>query len=321
VAHWNDKVAEAFRAAKNAASRISRRKKIKTTPFDEENGKVPFNASGVVQVGPQRFLFVDNHESSALFELVLDDDAEAERIARRPLAGVTRGQLRDPEGIARVDRNGEIVLVVASSLCVKGSDRSDGLVRVRYTPHGDLRAEPMVGFRAWLLGHVPSLAMAGERESDEGGLNIEGLVWDPRDGVLLFGLRGPAAPGEIAVIQVPVDAAAATWTTSSLGAPSMVRIRTTPKSTDRQGIRDICYDDQTGGFLLLLGRSTSSSDAPFQLCTWDGSSEEVTLLDVAFHRSMKPEGVTTFWSGDEKKILIVDDGGGYAVFDYPGMDQ
>jgi hypothetical protein len=36
---------------------------------------------------------------------------------------------------------------------------------------------------------------------------------------------------------------------------------------------------------------------------------------------MKPEGVATFRSGDETKILVVDDGGGHAVFDYPGMDQ
>jgi hypothetical protein len=36
---------------------------------------------------------------------------------------------------------------------------------------------------------------------------------------------------------------------------------------------------------------------------------------------MKPEGATTFSSGDETKILVVDDGGGYAVFDHPSMDQ
>ena len=43
---------------------------------------------------------------------------------------------------------------------------------------------------------------------------------------------------------------------------------------------------------------------------------EVALLDVRFHRSMKPEGITTFSSGGQKRILIVDDNGGYAVVDY-----
>ena len=32
---------------------------------------------------------------------------------------------------------------------------------------------------------------------------------------------------------------------------------------------------------------------------------------------MKPEGVTNFSNGDQKKILVVDDGGGYAVLDWP----
>ena len=137
--------------------------------FDERNGRVPFNASGVAQAGPGRFVFIDNHDPSAVFELALDaDGTELERISRRPMAGVAEGQLLDPEGLTRVDRNGEIFLIVASSLCVldaKGSGRqqvSDGLVRVRYTPHGDLQAEAMHGFRDWLLGHVPSLAAAGQ---------------------------------------------------------------------------------------------------------------------------------------------------------------
>ena len=74
-----------------------------------------------------------------------------------------------------------------------------------------------------------------------------------------------------------------------------------------QGIRDISYDEQTRDFLILLGRSTSTGDEPFRLCTWNGSSAEVTLLDVRFHRSMKPEGITTFSSGGQRRIIIVDD--------------
>ena len=236
-----------------------------------------------------------------------------------PAAGCGSEQLGDPEGLSRVDVNGEILLIAASSLCVSSASGrrrlNDGLVRVRYTPHGDLHAETMEGFRAWLLQHEPSLAASGDREPDAGGLNIEGLAWDPQARALLFGLRGPSVPGRIAVIRVPVDAGGAAWTTASLKAPSIVRARI-PQSVAMQGIRDISYDEQTGDFLILLGRSTSSGDEPFQLCTWNGSSAEVTLLDVRFHRSMKPEGITTFSSGGQKRILIVDDNGGYAVVGY-----
>ena len=102
---------------------------------------MPFNASGVVQVGPDRFVFVDNNDPSASFELaLLPDGTLAERISRRPLVGVAEGQLLDPEGLSAVDLDGEAFLVAASSLCVRNGNASgrqrvnDGLVRIRYTP-------------------------------------------------------------------------------------------------------------------------------------------------------------------------------------------
>jgi hypothetical protein len=312
VAAWTAKIAAAFHSFRRAASRTFRRK-VKSTPFPEKNGGVPFNASGVVQVGPRRFVFVDNHDSSALFEFVLDaDGAEVEGIRRRPLVGVAEGQLGDPEGLTRVDVDGETFLIAASSLCIAGDKVNDGLVRVRYTTDGDLHAEAMDGFRSWLLAHDRSLDESGELEPDAGGLNIEGIAWDPRADALVFGQRGPAEPGRMSMIQVPVDAGTATWTTAALGNPSVL-LAHIPQSTARQGIRDISYDEQTGDFLILVGRSLSRGNEPFQLCAWNGSSDELRLIDVEFHRSMKPEGVTTFSSGGKRKILLVDDTGGYAV--------
>ena len=193
-------------------------------------------------------------------------------------------------------------------------------MRVRYTPHGDLHAEAMHGFRDWLLRNLPSLGAAGQREPDAGGLNIEGPCLGPAYADARVRPAGPADPGSITVIRVAVDAGVAPWATGALGAPSIVRVRV-PQSNAKQGIRDISYDDQTGDFVVLLGRSTSTGDEPFQLCGWDGSSDNIQLLDVRFHRSMKPEGVVAFSSGDERRLLIVDDGGGYAVCDYPESDQ
>ena len=314
------KIAAALRSFQSAASRAFRRK-VKSTPFPKKNGGVTYNASGVVQVGPRRFVFVDNRDSTALYEFVLDaDGAQVGPIVRRQLVGLGQGHLGDPEGLTRVDLNGETFLVAASSLCLTGGNINDGLVRVRYIPAGDLHAEAMDGFRSWLLSQDRALDEAGALEPDKGGLNIEGLAWDPGTNALLLGQRGPAKAGRISMIHVPVDVGATAWTTAALSTPTVLLARI-PQSPGTQGIRDISYDDQTGDFLILLGRSLSGDDAPFQLCAWTRGSEDVRLIDVKFDRKMKPEGVTTVSSGGKRKILVVDDAGGYAVFKARHSDQ
>ena len=178
----------------------------------------------------------------------------------------------------------------------------------------------MPGFRDWLLRDLPSIVAAGQREPDEGGLNIEGLAWDPNTRTLLFGLRGPADRGMVTLIRVPVDAGVAVWTTEAFEAPSILRVRL-PRTKSRQGIRDISYDEQTGDLLILLGRSTSMTDEPFQLCSWNGAAMPSSCSMSTSVKSMKPEGVVAFAGGDERRLLIVDDRGGYAVVGYPKPDQ
>ena len=85
MANWTAKVAAAFHAI---AGGLRRRKKVKSTSFDETNETAPFNASGVAQVGPH------NHDPSALFELALDTEiaaAAARTVSRRPMASVAEG--------------------------------------------------------------------------------------------------------------------------------------------------------------------------------------------------------------------------------------
>ncbi|WP_033262782.1 DUF3616 domain-containing protein [Amycolatopsis vancoresmycina] len=286
--------------------------KVRPVPFPEKNGAVPFNASGVVRVGSRHFVFVDNKDPGSLFELTFDPRiTTVERIHRRRLAGLGRTALRDPEGLTRADVAGETFLVVASSLCAGNGDRvSDGLVRVRYRRDGDLPAEPMDGFRAWFLARLPQFAAAGRLVPDAGGLNVEGLAWDA--GTLLFGLRGPATPGEATVVRVPADVGAARWTTAVLGAPEVVALPL-PDPAVPWGIRDLAGAGRAGDLLVLLGRSASDGDAPFRLGTWHPGRGRVELLDVAFHRTAKPEGVTAFTVDGEERLLVVDDAGGYAV--------
>ncbi|MGW5719958.1 DUF3616 domain-containing protein [Amycolatopsis sp. NPDC003865] len=289
---------------------MAKRKNVKPTPFRERNGDHPFNASGVVRTGPRCFTFVDNKDPTALFEMTFDADlAKVGHIRRRRLLGADG--LSDPEGLARADRDGETFLIVCSSLSVERNRVNDGLVRVRHRPDGDLPAEPMAGFRAWLLDRVPALAAPGRRKPDDDGLNVEGLAWDADTSALLLGLRGPAIPGHVALVRIPADLGGQ-WTTASLGAPT-VRSARLPHPAAAQGIRDLSGAAPDGDLLVLLGRSASHDDAPFQLGTWPRGGGAIELLDITFHRTAKPEGVTTFPAGGERKILVVDDNGGYVV--------
>ncbi|MED5813903.1 DUF3616 domain-containing protein [Mycolicibacterium sp. 050232] len=289
--------------------------RIKSHSFGERNDGVAFNASGVAQVAPDRFAFIDNHDPTAVFELTLDpDDGKLRGIQRRDLTGVTEQQLGDPEGLARVDAHGRTYLVAASSLSVSDSKVRDGLVRISYAESGDLRAEPMTGFRSWLLAHEPMLAAAATTEPDDGGLNIEGVAWDPDAEALLFGVRGPATPGLVTIIEVPVSIDAPAWSTTCLGDPVTRTVRV-PHSATRQGIRDISYDARSAEFLILLGKSLSKTAEPFALCTWTRGSDALRVTGVRFRDSMKPEGCTAFCPDGGRRILIVDDRGGYAVIE------
>jgi hypothetical protein len=84
---------------------------ITSSPFDELNNGVPFNASGGVDLGEGRTLICDNKTKDALFELHLDGTAaKVGPLVRRPITGAV---IDDPEGMTRVELEGRRFIVVA----------------------------------------------------------------------------------------------------------------------------------------------------------------------------------------------------------------
>jgi hypothetical protein len=299
---------------------------VSRTPF-EPHGVLPYNASGVVPVGRLRFAFIDNRDPVAVFELTLKvDGTQQDPVKRRRLVGLAGDSLSDPEGLTLVDVNGARYLVVASSLSARPASSPgqpaahQGLVRIRYTPDGDLHAEVMTDFRDWLLERYPSLAQAARLVPDSRGLNIEGLAWDSAHSDLVLGIRSPTVDGQASALRVHLDVEAA-WTVAALEGTPMSHIRS--ERVPAQGIRDIAYDVDRNAFLVLVGRSISRDEVPFQLCVWSGVGTAAEVLQVEFEPSMKPEGVTVFDVDGVRQILIVDDAGGFATFkatDVPGWN-
>lgn len=301
--------------------------KVKPIAFHQQNEDEDYNASGVVPIEDGRFLFCDNHVANALYELDLNSDGQQKGdVIRRPLQGVTGDGIDDLEGMTLAEENGRRFIFVASSLSLKKAIQdlqdkpsrvpTDGLLRVTIDQTYGLKAENMPGFRAWLIQQVPELAQAAKLAPNDDGLNIEGLAWDRQRHALLFGLRSPVPDGKPLVLVIKVKDLAGAWTTGNLELQPAIRLATEspmPRK-EEQGIRSLEYIEALNTFLVILGKSTDESEAPFALYAWDGQPTGVLRpLPVTFHKKMKPEGVTAGTVGGKPVLVFVDDGGGYQI--------
>ena len=295
---------------------------ITSLPFGELNNGEPFNASGGVDLGEGRALICDNKTKDALFELRLDGTgAKVGPLVRRPLVGAV---VDDPEGMTRVDLDGRRFIVVGSSFnrlhasegrrMVAREGFADGLLRVEEATDGTLTAQNMKGVREWLFAHYPDILAGAEKVPDEGGINIEGLTWDPNRGALLFGLRTPLHNGRPVILPVRLKNGGTPWTVESLEAlPAIVLDDGQPPAG--RGLRGIAYAPKRNLFFITLGKAMSSTKATFAVYTWDGGDKGTLLLRprAIFSRKMKPEGMAHTTLKGQDVMLILDDSGGYAV--------
>jgi hypothetical protein len=292
---------------------------VAAIPFNERNGDEDYNASGVVALAEGRFLFCDNNTGDALFELQLSPQGQQEGpVIRRPLLGLAPGAVDDLEGLTLAEAEGRRYLFATSSLYLKKARKNkpdkltpSGLLRVLVNADGSLQGENMPGFRAWLLQQVPELAAAAELEPDDGGLNIEGLAWDPQRQALLFGVRTPSPGGQPLVLPVKVKDLGGAWATSNLTLLEPIRLAL-PATAGPLGIRSLEYVAERKAFLVLAGKSISDSNAPFAVYEWDGQTPSgLKRLPFAFARKVKPEGLASGTLGGKPVLLFVDDGGGF----------
>src|SRR5262249_11887901 len=143
--------------------------------------------------------------------------------------------------------------------------------------------------------------------------NIEGLAWDKRRRALLFGLRTPVSDGKPMILPVKVKDIAGPWTTSNLEAQAPILLSVEPFGGEK-GIRCLYNEPDRVAFLVITGKSTSDSNAPFSLYEWNGNADgALRRLNVIFAKKMKPEGIARGAIGGKGALVVVDDGGGYQV--------
>lgn len=292
---------------------------VEFIPFGEMNGTDVYNASGVISLADTRLLLCDNHTGDALFELNLTSDGRKEGpLIRRPLEGIAPGAIDDLEDMTLVEEGDRRYVFVTSSMNAKNKGgRTEippsGLLRVTLDPGERLRAENLPGLRDWLIAAYPELAAVANAEPDAGGINIEGLVWDHDRHALLLGVRTPVSSGKPLVLPVKVKDLAGPWDTSNLEALPPIEL-TVDTATGEVGVRGLAEDRTRDGFLVLVGKTTKGSDAPFALYAWDGTAKgETRRLDLSFAQKAKPEGVTRATIGGKSVLVFVDDAGGVGV--------
>jgi len=220
----------------------------------------------------------------------------------------------DPEALTY--GNSFFYLVTSQSNPSNGAQNA--IVRFEINPETHtLRGQPEVitDFRSFLLQNVTTIATIGAPDGRQGGLNIEGLAWDPNKERLLVGLRGPqigGPEGQAALVPIKLRDPRGKFTRENLRVdqPEVIVL-----SLGGQAVRDITYDPQLKSFLIISGVHEGGQRTNFGLWEWDGQSPTPIKL-MTLEDEQKPEGVTSVSINGHSYIFVVGDAGKYIKLDY-----
>jgi len=119
--------------------------------------------------------------------------------------------------------------------------------------------------------------------------------------------------GKPVILPVKVKDLAGPWTTSHLEAQAPIHLLAEPIG-DEQGIGGLWNMRDRDEFLVIVGKATHDSEAPFSLYEWNGKADgSMRRFNVRFAKRMKPDGITRCVIGGRNALVIVDDGGGFQM--------
>lgn len=273
----------------------------------------PFEASAVVQVPNSNFLlFVNDSSPGEVFQMEVNAAGrQVGAVKAIPLGA----EVANPEAITY----GGGYFYIAGSQAKPTAGARNALVRVAYDPAKQVagQAEAIPDLRSLLLREVPALRGEGEKPGIEGGLNVEGLAWDPVNEQLLLGLRSPLLDSQALLIQLRRRNPSGPFAADNLEVGRLpIRL-----PLGGHGVRDIQYDGRLKAFLIISGMPDPLPKADFKLWEWGGNADasgqatevrEETSLDSR----MKPEGVAHVALGGKEFVFIVGDDSKYLKLDY-----
>jgi pSer/pThr/pTyr-binding forkhead associated (FHA) protein len=274
--------------------------------------RAPIEASGVAHLpGSNGVIMVsDNHDGEVLWMRLDGDGKQAGPIKFIPL-GVS---FKDPEAITYAYGSSYFYLIGSQS--DPNSGAHNALVRFRLDPETQSlrgKAEIINDFRSLLLSRVPEIQSIGSLPGAEGGLNIEGIAWDPNDERLLLGLRSPLFGEKAVLIPLKLRDPHGPFNSDNLSVddPHVIDF-----FLEGQGIRDITYDTHSRNFLIISGAPEHQKKSEFMLWEWTGRSGVNPAKLMTLDERRKPEGLTDATIDGRSFIFVVADAGGYLKLNY-----
>jgi hypothetical protein len=293
---------------------LSRRGLLATSGNDALGGMTAFTggeyeASGVAYVqGTDGVLLVDNGRPGKAFWMRLDQSGKQ----ADPIKAVDLGvNVEDIEGITT---DGTYFYVVSSQARPKAANK-EGLVRFKFNAQSQVAegVESISGLKRFLIEKVDELREEGDKKGKHGGLNIEGLAWDPRRKRLLLGLRSPIIDEQALLVPLRLRDSQGGFSVDNVEVEDSKRIRL---PLGGNGIRGIEYDWRKNVFRILAGAPEDQDRTDFVLWEWNGDESQPVLKEsTRFDSRLKPEGVARVSAGSRDFTLIVFDAGGYKVLD------
>ncbi len=268
-----------------------------------------FEASGVVHVpGTDGVLFVDDGRPNEIFWLPLGGD--------RKQAGAIKNidiatSIIDLEGITT---DGTYFYIVGSQSKTKGADQA-GLARFTFDAASQraVGTQAATGLKKFLAENVAELRGMENTKYNDGGINVEGVAWDPQHKRLLLGLRSPIVDGHALVVPLKLRDPKGSFSFDNLEVEEHKAIRL---QLGGAGIRSIEYDESRKAFYLITGAGPNNEKLDFKTWEWSGNAQTSALREInTFDRRLKPEGITRVANGNGDFTFIVFDTSGYTATD------
>ena len=266
-----------------------------------------YEASGVAHVpGTDGVLFVDDGRPDEIFWMrVGESGAQAGAIKSISLGA----SVVDKEGMTF---DGTYFYVVGSLSKYKTAEGA-GLARFRFDAAGQQVSgtETVSGLKRFLARSVAELRGMEETKYRDGGINLEGVAWDPVNKRLLLGVRSPVVDGQALVVPLRLRDPRGSFSVANLEVEGGRAIKL---PFNGAGIRSIEYDERARAFHVITGAGPNAEKLDFKLWEWDGNSERPALRELGtYPRTLKPEGFTRVATGERDFGFLVFDTSGYAA--------